>query len=419
MKKRNVILILFLAAVTALAVVSELRLRHDSVSGAASDRLAMPEFRSEDVRAVEISWRTQKTTLDFVPDGKYWAVKERGGAQAASSQVADLLEGLAKIAPLKELEIAGPEDYWDLNLVTKEEAAAPPPGSGSNRSAEGIQVVLRDEKGAELLRMMLGRGHTRLAADRIGNLAIQGYDGRYIRVWYPDSTSRVFLISRVFEQCVPTPRQWLEPLFLSKPESPTYARYQRNRSGSETPGTVWFVTAAKDKYTLIYPQGELDLEAFSQKFSVLASPFSLDLLAEPPDDLEFGEAFQTVMADGFAYLLEFAKLEDVSKEAETDVYAGRMTVTFDPDNVKRQIGEPDDAFERRLKQLGSRAEYEKRTANGRVFLLKTGLRELLSEPPAKRLPALSGSAGDKAKASAADKTEEENAPGEPPAREEK
>ena len=380
MKKQKVILILFLAAVTALAVVSELRLRRDTFSGAAADRLAMPQFRSEDVRTVEISWRTQKTTLDFVPDGQYWAVKERNGAQAASAQVAELLEGLAKIAPLKELEIAGDEDIRELNLETKEEGA-----SASRNSSEGILVVLRDGKGAELLRMMLGRGHTRLAADRIGNLAIQGYDGRYVRVWYPDETSRVFLISRVFEQCVPNPRQWLEPLFLSKPESPTYARFQRNGSDPETSGTVWFVTAAKDKFQLIYPQGELDMEAFSQKFSALAAPFSVDLVANPPDDLKFDDVFQTVMADGFAYLIEFAKLEEASKEAGTDVYAGRMTVTFDPENVKRQIGEPDDAFEHRLKQLGSRAEYEKRTANGRVFLLKTGLNELLAEPPAKRI----------------------------------
>ena len=380
MKKQKVILILFLAAVTALAVVSELRLRRDTFSGAASDRLAMPQFRSEEVRTVEISWRTQKTTLDFVPDGQYWAVKERDGAQAASAQVAELLEGLAKIAPLKELEIAGEEDIRELNLETKEEGAA-----ASRNSSEGILVVLRDGKGAELLRMMLGRGHTRLAADRIGNLAIQGYDGRYVRVWYPDATSRVFLISRVFEQCVPNPRQWLEPLFLSKPESPTYARFQRNGSDPETSGTVWFVTAAKDKFTLIYPQGELDMEAFTQKFSALAAPFSVDLVANPPDNLKFDDVFQTVMADGFAYLIEFAKLDEASKEAGTDVYAGRMTVTFDPENVKRQIGEPDDAFEHRLKQLGSRAEYEKRTANGHVFLLKTGLNELLAEPPAKRI----------------------------------
>ena len=404
MKKHKVILILFLAAVTALAVVSELRLRRDSVSADASARLALPPFRSEDVRAVEISWRAQKTTLDFVPDGKYWAVRERNGAQAASAQVADLLEGLAKIAPLKELEISGRQDCEDLNLVTKEEIA------DGAKNSEGILVVLRDEKGSELLRMMLGRGHTRLAADRIGNLAIQGYDGRYVRVWYPDASSRVFLISRVFEKCVPNPRQWIEQLFLSKPESPTYARFQRNHAGTETPGTVWFVTAAKDKFTLIFPQGDLDMEAFTQKFSALAAPFSVDLVADPPDDLEFRDAFQTVMADGFAYLLEFAKLDEVSKENGTDVYAGRMTVTFDPENVKRQIGEPDDAYDHRLKQLGSRAEYEKRTANGRVFLLKTGLRELLADPPAKRLRVQAAPSSNDGKASAAASKDATEAP---------
>ena len=384
MKKRRVVIVLFLAAVTALAVVSELRLRRESASGSDAARLVLPEFRPEDVRSLEISWRTQKSTLDFMPDGRYWAVKERAGAQAASAQVADLLEGLAKAAPLKELEIAGIDDYKDLNLVSPEEIAAPGANPGLKNS-EGILAVLRDERGDELLRIMLGRGHTRLAADRIGNLAVQGYDGRYIRVWYPDRSSRVFLISRVFEKCVPNPRQWIEPLFLSKPENPVYARFQRKRPGAETPSVVWFVNTAKDKFQLVLPQGELDLDAFSQKFSALAAPFSVDLVNLPPDDLAFNDFFQAVMGDGFAYLLEFARVETISDEADADVYAGRMTVSFDPENVHRLIGEPDDAFEHRRKQLAARAEYEKRTANGRVFLLKTGLLEILAQPPVKTL----------------------------------
>lgn len=319
-------------------------------------------------------------------DGQYWAVKERAGAQAASAQVAELLEGLAKAAPLKELEISGMNDLKDLNLVSPEEIAAPGAESGLKNS-EGILAVLRDEHGAELLRIMLGRGHTRLAADRIGNLAVQGYDGRYIRVWYPDKSSRVFLISRVFEKCVPNPRQWIEPLFLSKPENPVYARFQRKRPGAETASVVWFVNSGKDDFELLVPSGELDMEAFSQKYAALAAPFSVDLVNNPPKDLKFNDAFQTVMGDGFAYLLEFAKVEvDMPAEnPDADVYAGRLTVSFDPENVHRLIGEPDDAFEHRKKRLASRAEYEKRTANGRVFLLKTGLLELLAQPPAKTL----------------------------------
>ena len=50
MKKRRALIILFLAAVTALAVVSELRLRRESASNTASARLVLPEFRPEDVR---------------------------------------------------------------------------------------------------------------------------------------------------------------------------------------------------------------------------------------------------------------------------------------------------------------------------------------------------------------------------------
>ena len=66
MKKRRVVIILFLVFVTALAVVSELRLRRETSSEAASVRLALPAFLPEDVRTLEISWRTQKSTLDFV-----------------------------------------------------------------------------------------------------------------------------------------------------------------------------------------------------------------------------------------------------------------------------------------------------------------------------------------------------------------
>ena len=404
MKKRRVLItVLFLAAVTALAVMSELRLRRESASNAASARLELPEFQPEDVRSVEISWRTQKSTLDFMQDGKYWAVKERAGAQAASAQVADLLEGLAKAAPLKELEISGMDDLKDLNLISPEEIAAP--GAPSDlKNYEGILAVLRDVNGAELLRITFGRGHTRLAADRIGNLAVQGYDGRYIRVWYPDKSSRVFLISRVFEKCVPNPRQWIEPLFLSKPENPLYARFQRKRPGAETASVVWFVNTVKDKFQSIVPQGELDMEAFSQKYSALAAPFSVDLVNNPPDDLKFNDSFQTVMRDGFAYLLEFAKVDVPAEDPEADVYAGRLTVTFDPENVHRLIGEPDDAFEHRKKQLAARAEYEKRTANGRVFLLKTGLLELLAQPPVKTLKTSAPRASSATTSSAAPRT---------------
>jgi hypothetical protein len=129
------------------------------------------------------------------------------------------------------------------------------------------------------------------------------------------------------------------------------------------------------------------MEAFSQKYAALAAPFSIDLVNNPPKNLQFNDAFQTVMGDGFAYLLEFAKVEvDMPVEnPDADVYAGRLTVSFDPENAHRLIGEPDDAFEQRKKRLESRAEYEKRTANGHVFLLKTGLLELLAQPPVKTL----------------------------------
>ena len=76
-----------------------------------------------------------------------------------------------------------------------------------------------------------------------------------------------------------------------------YARFQRKRPGAETSSVVWFVNTAKDKFQLVIPQGELDMEALSQKYSALAAPFSVDLVNNPPDDLPFNDMFQTVMGD--------------------------------------------------------------------------------------------------------------------------
>ena len=407
--KRAAIVLLFLAFVTALAVVSEftLRNRSDSESGGGPDRLIAPAFRPEDVRTIEISWsnrmadgvRVEKSTLSFNPDGKYWALKERGGAQAASSQIAELLENLSKIEPLKALNISGVGDYMDLHLVSDREVGAADEKSDPKRSelekSEGILVVLRDERGTELLRMMLGAGHNRAASDRIGIQPGQDPVGRYIRIWYSDrdDAGRVYLISRLFKTCVPKPVQWIEQLHLYKPDNPWSAEFLRKRPGAEDLSMVWSVETdeAGGRFRSEFPRGEFDLDQFSQKFQALASPFSVDRMENLPEDLQFGDVFHAVMRDGFDYKLELAKAQ-VKGDGEPDIVCiGRLTVSFDPDRVRPLIGEPDDALEHRKKQLASRAEYEMRTANGHVFLLKNGLLELLAQPPVRSLPRTSAS----------------------------
>jgi len=387
-------IVVFLLAVTALAVLAELVLRHraDSESGGRATDLVLSGFRPEDVRTVEVSLFNQKSTMTFMPDGKYWALKERADAQAASTLIAELLENLAKTEPLKELNISSLEDYRELHLVSDDEIMAADEKSDPKRSElekdTGILVVLRDATGAELLRMMLGGGFWRTIPDRIVGQPgqTQDPDARYVRVWYPDKTSRVFLISRLFKNCVPRPTQWLEQLRFFKADNPWSAEFLRKRSGAEEFSIVWSVSTDENeqRFRSDYPRGEFDLDLFSQKFQALASQFSADRMADLPEELQFREMFHAVMRDGFDYKLELAKAQ-VTEAGETDIEVclGRLTVSFDPEKVRRLIGEPDDAFEHRKKQLASRAEYEMRTANGHVFLLKNGLPELLSQPPVK------------------------------------
>ena len=392
---RRIVIVIFLLIVTALAVTAELVLRRraDSESGGRTADLVLSDFRPEDVRTVEVSFSPSqlKSTLTFMPDGRYWALKERADAQAASTLIAELLENLAKTEPLKELNISGLEDYRELHLVSADEISAADEKSDPKRSdlekETGILVVLRDAQGAELLRMMLGGGFWRTIPDRIGQSGQpQDPDARYVRVWYPDRTSRVFLISRLFKNCVPRPTQWLEQLRFFKADNPWSAEFLRKRSGADEFSTVWSVATDENgqRFRSEFPRGEFDLDLFSQKFQALASQFSVDRMADLPEELQFREMFHAVMRDGFDYKLELAKAQVAEGgEADVEVCLGRLTVAFDPEKVRPLIGEPDDALEHRKKQLASRAEYEMRTANGYVFLLKNGLLELLSQPPVK------------------------------------
>ena len=298
--------------------------------------------------------------------------------------------------PLKELKVSTVDDYKEVQLVSDEEIAAA--GTSQEKSAleekTGILVVLRDEHGGELLRMMLGSGFWRTDPDRIAGPSGQQDptqsppDARYVRVWYPDKTSRVFLISRLFMNCVPRPTQWIEQLRLFKADNPLSAEFQRKRPGAEEYSTVWSVVTDEKEQRFLseFPRGEFDLDLFSQKFQALAGSFSVDRMSDSdmPEEPQFREKFHAVMRDGFEYKLEFAKgrITDAGGSS-LDVSLGRLTVSYDPAKVRRLIGEPDEAFEKRKKQLASRAEYEMRTANGHVFLLKNGLLELLSQPPVK------------------------------------
>ncbi|GEM_PF-5028221 len=371
MNKRSLFKILItLFICTVLAVISAKRLAlENSTPDAVSSSLFMPRFSPEEVRTIEISWIDEKITLKFMND--YWCVAERNNAQAATSKVADLLENISKISPLKEIQNS-PDTLRELNLSDT---------PAEDRTGTGILVVLRGDQDREILRFMLGRGHAKLSADQIGNYAMQGYDSRYIRAWMPDGKEHIFLIPQVFEKCSPSARQWLEQLYLSRPESPTLVRFFRKDEEAEGLVPEWMVAAGSEGFELLLPvEKKLSIEDLSRKISVLAAPFSSDL-ADDVTGLEFNDRFQIAMSDSFVYLIDFAEKND-------RLYA-KMTVDFLEDKVKKRDTESDEDFRKRLRVLKSRFDYEKRVANGHVFLVRSDLLDTLAPVPAEQKKAAS------------------------------
>lgn len=321
----------------------------------------LPSFLPERVRRIETTYSDAKATLTF--DDGYWSVAELDGAQADTRLIANFLDSLSRMRPIREIPAGDEEALFDLHLAERARPDSNPP------QGDGILTRLFDENGNELFRCMFGYGHEKVES---ANTERRAYDGRYVRIWN-DGASRVFLVPTVFAECRPDPNAWTERLRIV--DAPLLFMGFRQKTNDGRWRKAWSVQPGKDGFVLM-PNGEpAAVASVASKISQLTTPFSVALY-RGKEKIQFPCDVSFSFANGFSYRLEMAP---------TDSYPlGRLTVSYEPDKVKREDGETDDAYEARKKYLAGRFDYEKRVADGRIFFLRPGVFEKLILRPERK-----------------------------------
>ena len=143
MNKKAVRTGLFLLILTAAAVFSWYsgtpQRRRYSARGL---HAALPKFRTEDVAKITVSWRNDRTTM-VLKNGR-WVLVERGDRPASVPRISQLLNSLASLAPVKELQNPSGETLRELHLADNDPKQVP-----------GVRVELADASGKVLFSMLL------------------------------------------------------------------------------------------------------------------------------------------------------------------------------------------------------------------------------------------------------------------------
>ena len=322
------------------------------------------------VRKIVLSWKSSKVTLVMGED-QLWHIEERKMSLASAARVGDMLHHLSTIQELKELEDPSPEMLRSLNLVEKEDE--------KSKTVPGVSVVLLDGNNKTLFKILLGSGHyPPVSKDTPGTVTAKG---RYVL-----NNGHVFLVSRLFENCIPLPRAYVEPLAIMNMNTALLVMRaarddKKDKDGKSISGgilsPVWALARQQTSRPLAvaFPRNAvLDARKFASYSETLARQLTTDILPDlKAGDINLSSMITLQLADGFSYRLGMGKKDG------NDVLVPE--VSFDPGKIKPLPGESKKRHQARIEGAKLRFESEKRYYNGKVFLMVPGVAEKLSVNP--------------------------------------
>lgn len=318
-------------------------------------------FEPVKVHKIEISWQENKVNLLLGKDG-FWHLAERNMALASASRVGDLLHNFASIRILKQLHDPSGEVLKKLSLVENTDP--------KDNTRPGIKAVLKDASGKILFQILLGRGHYPPAVkDAAGTVTAKG---RYIL-----TGNKVFLAAQLFEDCIPLPQVYIEPLAVRNMNMAQLILMSSFTEKSNDPAVKYALVRQRTNipFRVLHPQGKVpDMKKLSAISDTLSRQLTLDLVPSISVSSIKPEKMMTIqLADGFSYRLQMAKKDN-----------GELlipTVSFDAKKIRKQAGESDKLFQARVSGAKLRFESEKRYYNGKVFRMIPGTMKKLSASP--------------------------------------
>ena len=318
-------------------------------------------FEVVKVQKIEISWKENKVNLLMGKDG-FWHLAERDMALASASRVGDLLHNFANIRILKQLHDPSWEVLKKLSLVEYEDK--------KDKSQPGVKAVLKDASGRILFQILLGRGHyPPEAKDGAGTVTAKG---RYIL-----TNGKVFLAAQLFENCIPLPQVYIEPLAIRNMNMAQFILLSSFTGKNSDPAVEYALVRQRTDipFRMLHPlKTSPDMKKLSAISDTLSRQLTIDLLpALSPTSVKPEYMLTVQLADGFSYRLQMAK---------KDKYELLLpTVSFDAKKLRKQTGEGEKLFQARVSGARLRFESESRYYNGKVFRMIPGtMKKLLDKP---------------------------------------
>lgn len=215
MKRRNILLIGILLALSAAAVWGDLWWRSGATQLGRVGQPLMANLDPVQVQEIRIRRAAQQTTLRLGEEG--WVVAEQQGYPANIQRLNELLVLLVTNTVAHQVSTRA-EKLTDLGLLREEER-----GTEQPQDALGAQISLWDAEGESLGSLILGKA--RLAGNGTS------FGGQYVR--YPEEETS-YLVGKELHQVAPDPKQWIDAQPLSALLSNEIASLEIRRRGSRT-----------------------------------------------------------------------------------------------------------------------------------------------------------------------------------------
>jgi len=194
----RLILLVPVAAAAAAAVSVRMQERAGSTVEASTAGLA-PEFNPAEVSEISMTWRNSGVSMTL-DENKVWRVRERGDHPADAAYVAEFLDSLSRVRPLRPAMPSDREACSVLHLNVDEP---------ENEKIPGVLVQLKNPEGKTLCAMTLGGGYF---IKEPGPMEQENLpDGRWMAKVDSDGTLHPFLTASLFEEYHPMPGVWMDP----------------------------------------------------------------------------------------------------------------------------------------------------------------------------------------------------------------
>ena len=319
-----------------------------TASSFASDARVIKDFPLNTVAQVRILEQTNEVHLVRGEQG--WTVQERHNYPANFSEISEFLRKTWELKPVQEVEV-GASQYGRLELVNPAES------KGEN---SGTLVEFKDDKGAVLKSMVLGKSQTRESPPSQFGGGGEYPVGRYILV--PENPPKVWLVSETFTSVEPQPQQWINKDWFKVEKIKSVAVTSPN------PAHTWTITRESEggdwQMASLSGDESFDKAKASSLNYLLSSPSFNDVAGL---DAEIAATNQLVQAkiltfDGFTYDVRVAgQTNDESLLLSVDVSGDFTKERSAPADEKPEEKEQrDQEFKEKLDKLQEKLKNEQK-----------------------------------------------------------